>query len=332
MKHILVIAEIFEELIQPVTWELVAAARRIMDLENSGEIKIITLSDDPLPLADKIAEQTSMDVIGLKISGCRGYDSDVYKQALSWLIKNMEPSHILAAYTSQGRDFAPGLAIRLDAASISGVNNIKSDDKGLIYSRSVLSNNQNMILRPVPGIPVVLTIMPGVFKFDAPENSKKGRVDIFQAPFDFGSDSSGRICHKQIIKKKCENQALKQADIIVSAGRGIGEKENLEIIFQFAKCFSSSAVGTSRPLVDTGWIGYEHQVGITGASVAPKLYIACGISGSSQHLAGMENAQFVVSINSNPHAPIFRHSDLCIVEDAVEFIEAFLECRADRKC
>ncbi|MEN8210430.1 MAG: electron transfer flavoprotein subunit alpha/FixB family protein [Thermodesulfobacteriota bacterium] len=332
MKHILVIAEIFAGMIRPVTWELIAAARRIKTLETSGLIKIITLSDDPLPLADKIAEQTGMDVIGLKIPGCKSYDSDVYKKSLSWLIKNIELSHILAAHTSQGRDYAPGLAIRLKAASIPGVNKIKSDDKGLIYSRSVLSNNQNMILRPVSGIPVVLTIMPGIFKFDAPGNRKKGQVDIFDTPFDFESDSQGRICHKQIIKKTCENQALKKADIIVSAGRGIGEKENLEKAFQFAKCFSSSAVGASRPLVDTGWIGYEHQVGITGAVVAPKLYIACGISGSSQHLAGMKDAQFVISINSNPHAPIFRHSDLCIVEDVLEFIEAFLECRADREC
>ena len=91
MKHILVIAEIFEGLIQPVTWELVAAARRIMYLKNSSKIKIIIPSDNPLFFADKIAKQTGMDVIGLKISGCRGYDSDVYKQCISWLIKNMEP-------------------------------------------------------------------------------------------------------------------------------------------------------------------------------------------------------------------------------------------------
>ena len=107
------------------------------------------------------------------------------------------------------------------------------------------------------------------------------------------------------------------------------KKENLETIFQFAQCFSSSAVGASRPLVDMGWIRYEHQVGITGTTVMPKLYIACGISGSSQHLAGMKEAQFVVSINNNPDAPIFRHSDLCIVEDIHEFIQIFLKCQAD---
>ena len=84
-------------------------------------------------------------------------------------------------------------------------------------------------------------------------------------------------------------------------------------------------MGVSRPLVDMGWIGYEHQVGITGAMVAPKLYIACGISGSSQHLAGMKDAELVISINKNPAAPLFRHSDLCITEDVLEFIQAFLK-------
>jgi electron transfer flavoprotein alpha subunit len=127
------------------------------------------------------------------------------------------------------------------------------------------------------------------------------------------------------IKKSCENQALKGAKVIVAAGRGMKEKENLEFVFKFAKYFSSSAVGASRPLVDMGWIGYEHQVGVTGAVVAPELYIACGISGSSQHIAGMKDAGLVVSINKNPAAPLFFHSDLCIIEDALEFIPAFLK-------
>ncbi len=249
----------------------------------------------------------------------------------------MEPSHILAAHTSQGRDFAPGLAIKLKAASIPGVNEIRLDNKGLLYSRSVLGNTKNMIVRPVPGMPVVLTLIPGVFKSGNFDNPKTGQVEIHESSFEpgfkpgfkSGHDTTRRIRHQKIVKKSCENQALKEAKIIVSAGRGIGEKENLETIYQFAQCFSSSAVGASRPLVDMGWIRYEHQVGITGTRVMPKLYIACGISGSSQHLAGMKDAQFVVSINNNPDAPIFRHSDLCIVEDILEFIQAFVKCQAD---
>ena len=344
MKHILVIAEVFQGLIQPVTLELIAAALKIAELKKTGHIKIIVPAKDPLLLADKLAKQTGMDVIGLKIAGLKGYDSELYKECLSQLIKTMEPSHILIAHTSQGQDFAPGLAIKLKASSIPGVNEIRSDNKNLLYSRSVLGNTKHMIVRPVPGMPVVLTLMPGVFQpgnFDSPE---KGQVKILEGLFDLesesglkpglksGHDTTRRIRYQKILKKSCENQTLKGAKIIVSAGRGIGKKENLETIFQFAQYFSSSAVGASRPLIDMGWMSYERQVGITGTTVMPRLYIACGISGSSQHLAGMKDAQFVVSINNNPAAPIFRHSDLCIVEDIDEFIKAFLkEAKKDKE-
>ncbi len=325
MKQILVIAEILDGLIQPVTWELTAAAAKIRELKKAGQIKIIIPSDDPLPLAQEFAKQTGMDVIGLKNYDLKTYDSNVYKQCLFKLIKTIKPSHILTAHTSQGRDFASGLAIRLNTASIACVNKIKMDDKGLLYSRPVLGNTKNMMVRPAQGMPVVLTLMPGNFKPGNFDNRKKGQVEIHEIVFHPGCNNTRRIRHGKIIKKACENQTLKGAKIIVSAGRGVGEKENLDAIFQFAQCFSSSAVGASRPLVDMGWIGYEHQVGITGTAVSPRLYIACGISGSSQHLAGMKDAGFVVSINNNPDAPIFRHSDLCIIEDIDPFLQAFLK-------
>ncbi len=325
MKQILVLAEMLDGLIQPVTWEITAAAAKIKKLKESDQIKIIIPSDDPLPLAKEVAKQTGMDVIALKNSDLKNYDSDVYKQCLFKLIKTIEPSHILTAHTSQGQDFAPGLAIRLNAASIACVNGIKRDDKGLLYSRSVLGNTKNMIVRSAKGIPVVLTLMPGVFQPDNLDNKKKGQVEVHEIAFGPGSNNTRRIKHEKILKTPCENQTLKGARIIVSAGRGVGKKENLDAIFKFAQCFSSSAVGASRPLVDMGWIGYEHQVGITGTAVSPKLYIACGISGSSQHLAGMKDAKLVVSINNNPDAPIFRHSDLCIVEDIDSFLHAFLK-------
>ncbi|MCP4673182.1 MAG: electron transfer flavoprotein subunit alpha/FixB family protein [Desulfobacula sp.] len=199
------------------------------------------------------------------------------------------------------------------------------DDKGLLYSRPVLGNTKNMMVRPVEGMPVVLTLMPGVFKSDNFDNRKKGQVKIHEIAFDPGCNHTKRIRHGKILKRPCENQTLKEAKIIVSAGRGIEKKENLDVIFKCAECFSSSAVGASRPLIDMGWMGYEHQVGITGTAVLPRLYVACGISGSSQHLAGMKDAGFIVSINKNPDAPIFRHSDLCIVEDIHQFLQTFLK-------
>ncbi|OQY13278.1 MAG: hypothetical protein B6I31_01465 [Desulfobacteraceae bacterium 4572_19] len=165
--------------------------------------------------------------------------------------------------------------------------------------------------------------MPGMYKSVCRKEKKIGSVKIYKSSFKHNVNYKKRIQHQRITKTTRENHTLKEAKVIISAGRGIGKKENLEYIFKFAKCFSSSVVGASRPLVDMGWIEYEHQVGITGASVAPKLYIACGISGSSQHLAGIKDAEIIISINNNPAAPIFRHSDFCIVEDVLEFIQAF---------
>ncbi|GEM_PF-257727 len=399
MKQILVVAEIFQGKVQPVTWEIAGAALEIAkfktdkgycideredrrnrrenkDIEiksentckhkknigtkRSGVIKIIVPGDNPLPAAHEIAKHSLMDVIALKIPGLKTYDSEIYKTCLCRVIRQMEVSHVLTANTSQGRDFAPGLSLKLNAALISGVNAIKSYDKisnvsgavlqgsGIksikwngknpVFVRSVLGNTKDMIIRPAPDIPVVIMVMPGEFKsVENLDNNTGGKGHIYISKIPYIVDNSGVssnqdacltipiIIHGRILKKRCENKALKQARIIVAAGRGIGNKEQLSEIFKFAKCFSFSAIGASRPIVDMGWIGYEHQIGITGAKVAPELYIACGISGSSQHLAGMKNSGIVVCINKNPDAPIFRNSDLCIKADLFEFIHEFLK-------
>lgn len=332
MKPILIIAEVFQNRVRQVTWELVAAARKIAGLLSGQhfsdnpvvDMYIIVPSDNPKPLAEEISKRTGMAVIGIKNPELKFYTSELYTACLGPLIRKMNPSHVLAAHTSQGRDFAPGLSMELDAASIPCVNEVRSDKNDLVYSRPVFDNTKNMLIRPDPDRTVVLTIMPGVFKPDVHDPMTSGHVDIRTISGNPDSRGNRQIQHQQILKRPCENQALKTAKGIVAAGRGIGPKENLKLIFMLAQRLSFS-VGASRPLVDLGWIGYGHQVGITGASVSPDIYIACGISGSSQHIAGMRDAKFVISINKNPAAPIFRHSDLCITEDVIEFIHAFLE-------
>ena len=122
-----------------------------------------------------------------------------------------------------------------------------------------------------------------------------------------------------------ESSALAEASIIVAAGRGIKEEENLELIQQLASVFNGAAVGGSRPLCDLHWLEYKQQIGITGATVTPDLYLACGISGAAQHISGMRNAGFIVSVNIDPKAAIFNHSDVCIVEDLNTFIPTFME-------
>ncbi len=328
MKEILVIAEISAGKIRPVTYELIAAARKIeaflIQAGDASRIRVVIPASNPETLARKLAEETGIDTIGVKIAELKIYNSDLYIYCLKKLLKQLNPAHILIAHTSQGRDFAPGLALELQAAAISAVNGIRSEKDELIYSRPAFNNSKNMLLQPTACLPQLITLLPGSFKADFAKTKKPGTVEIKEINFAPATYNKNRIRHRQSRQRSGENQALKKAKIIISAGRGIKKPENLESVFKFAQCFATAAVGASRPLVDMGWIGYQHQVGITGATVAPEIYIACGISGSSQHLAGMKNAKFVVAINKNPQAPIFRHADICISADVIEFIETFL--------
>jgi electron transfer flavoprotein alpha subunit len=123
---------------------------------------------------------------------------------------------------------------------------------------------------------------------------------------------------------------FKDAEVIVAAGMGIGQREHLKWIDRLASLFPKASVGGTRLVCDRNWLGYDHQIGVTGATVAPALYIACGISGAAQHRMGMRGAGFVVAINSDPHAPIFAEADVCIVEDLVAFIPQVIKaCRSD---
>jgi len=332
VKNILIIAEILTDQIRPITYELITAARKIMEFHtqtgNAAQIQLIIPAAEPEPLAEKLATETGVDVIGIKAAEFATYSSDLYIDNLAKLLKNLTPSQILIAHSAQGRDFAPGLALELEAATIAGVNDIRTDNRELVYSRSTYNNSKNMLLRPLAGRPLVITVQPGSFKVNTAIADKPGTVTIHEITSAPAKSKKNRIRRRLTQQRSGENQALKKAKIVIAAGRGIKTPENLEHIVNFARCFTAAAVGVSRPLVDMNWIGYEHQVGITGATVTPDLYIACGISGSSQHLAGMKNAKFIVAVNKNPQAPIFRHADICINADVIEFIESFLKIKA----
>lgn len=336
MNPILVIAEILGNRIGPVTLELVSAARMIRDSypggssdkggdtrENNSRILIVVPHRRPVPLADQLAADTGLDTIALSLPDTRACRNEVVKEALVALMKKTAPSHVLAAHTALGREIAPGLAVRLGAASIAGVIGIRScspDGGAPVFTRPVMDNTRVQAVEPDPNLPAVLTLVPGAFPRFSGKAVSGGRVLEETAAIDL---RKLRTVQKKHLKPVGSSQALKSARVVVAAGRGIGEKENLGAVSQFAGAFPSSALAASRPLVDMGWIGYERQVGVTGASVSPDLYIACGISGSSQHLAGIKDAKYVVSINKNPDAPICRHSDLCITADVMAFIREF---------
>jgi electron transfer flavoprotein alpha subunit len=224
------------------------------------------------------------------------------------------PAYVCVAHSSQGQDFAPVLAVELDAACIGGVEAVLPTGEGVGFARPLYGGKIMAGIRPACET-AVLAVQPGIFKFTQPASSQAGSVDI-------RSLSAGPLGSRSLgIKQSATDTAgITEADVVVAAGQGIGDRNNLDLIHQLASMFTKSAVAGSRIVCDLGWLEYRCQVGVTGATVAPRLYIACGISGAIQHLTGIRGSEFIVAINKDPAAAIFQVADICIVEDLTTFI------------
>jgi len=311
----IIIGEVEEGKVLPVTYELVAFAREL----SPGPIAIIILGRDMASAAGEIAQRTGLEVIAVEHAFLDRYSSELWKDVLTEILPRYYPHYIVAAHTSLGQDYAPGLAVRLAACSITSVQGIVWEDGAPVFSRAIFNGKLLMDVRP-EGI-TVLTVQPGAFRPEVSERTAPGpvtRISIQLAP---------QAIVPQGRSSSAEEDALPltEAPVIISAGRGIGKQEHLDLVYQLAGLFAKAAVGGSRPVCDLGWLPYRSQVGMTGKTVTPKLYIACGISGTPQHVAGMKNSQLIVAINKDPHAAIFRIADYGIVEDLMVFIPLLLE-------
>lgn len=295
MKPIAVIVEHDGNEILSVTYELIHLANLLASEIHTSIVLII-----PGPGLPKMADElalTGIKIIDLAITGIEGYNGEAYKAALYGLFNALSPSHILVAHMAAGRDFAPGLAMRLNGTSIAGVNNLFWEDGVPLFSRSIFNGKKNALVLATK-TPCIAMVQPNAFiPPDLPLKTAAspvlhGPVETVKVPF------SGHEIKRLGIKESGQRgEDLELARVIVATGRGLGSKDNLTAIERFASFFSSSAVGVSRPLVDNGWLAYRFQVGITGARVSPEVYIACGISGSSQHLAGIMGSKTIIGIN-----------------------------------
>lgn len=315
---IIIIVEHARGDILPAAYELLALARTIRETTGS-EIRAVILGDDIQDAAEQFSAACAVPVTAVSDTGLRDYSAELYTMVLKALLTGMQPAYVCVSHSSQGADFAPGLALQLSAACVSGVEGVHAGEEGLRFYRSIYGGKIRAEIKPVAAT-TVLTLQPGSFKPDAAEEEAEACVQ----PFDITvpDPSFGRLILKTV---PSEGVDLSEAKVLVAAGRGIGEAENLDLVQQLAAQFPQSAICGSRPVIDAGWMPYSRQVGITGATVAPSLYIACGISGASQHVSGMRSAGFVVSINSDPGAAIFNASDICIVEDLTAFIPELIE-------
>ncbi len=263
--------------------------------------------------------QTGSRQLAIHVPGLDGYNGDAYRTILTHVLRGLDPTWVCVPGTAQGLDFAPGLAVRLGGNCISGVERIRQEGGTLAFART-LFNGKIVAEIGSATSPTVLMVRPGAFKIASGLPQGQGPIDV--RTVQWNSTGTRALGVKSV---EAADPALGEASVIVSAGRGVARRENLELVRRVAGLFSRSAVAGSRPLCDMGWLPYRSQVGQTGATVSPDLYFACGISGAQQHLAGMRGSKLTVAVNTDPHAAIFNEADLGILEDVEGFLSDLLE-------
>ena len=248
---------------------------------------------------------------------------DILTRQLVDLINQYKPEIVLAGATSLGRSFIPRVAAVINTGLTADCTGLDIDLEQMLLKQTRPTFGGNImatILCPSKR-PQMSTVRPRVFKKGVPDKIRNGQI----IKLDFKKDSAvSRTKLISFIEDVSEKIKLDEAEIIVSGGRGLGKPENFKLIEELAQCLGA-AVGSSRPPVDEGWIPYSHQVGQTGKTVCPKLYIACGISGSVQHLAGMGTSDTIVAINNDPAAPIFALATYGIVGDLFKVVPMMIE-------
>ncbi len=240
------------------------------------------------------------------------FNPDVHKSLLLSVIEQEQPDYIVFSHSSYGWDLAPRIAFSLKAAQISEVVEV-SDGSMVVPVCNAKLRRRVSVSTPVS----VITLQAGAFGLSEPPSGTPEVVEIT-------TDVSGTLTFQGYEAAEAGGVDLSKSEVIVSAGRGVGKPENVAIIEELAKALGGD-YGASRPVVDSEWVEHNRQVGTTGQTVAPKLYVACGISGAIQHLAGMKKSDFIVAVNTDKDAPIGEVADVLVVADLKQFVPALTE-------
>ena len=312
---ILVIAEQRDGALNRASWEAIAAAQQ------AGEpVKVAVAGAGIGGVAQELAAADVAEVIALEHDALAMYTPDGFVAALEALIGAEQPSLVFLSHTYQTRDFAPKLAARLDRAIIVDVTGLKGSGGDRLYVRSVFQGKLSADVRPKGPAPHIVTFQIGAYRGDAVK--KGGGAPVRQAA---ASVDASAIRQKPEAPFKEAKQAvdLSQAERIVAVGRGIKGQEHLAVAESLAMALGAE-VAASRPICDAGWLPMDRQIGSSGQTVAPKLYVALGISGAIQHLVGMKGSRTIVAINKDPEAPIFEIADYGIAGDLFEIVPALV--------
>ena len=318
-KDVWVFCEQKKGIIQTISFELLGEGKKLAK-KLGGKLCAVLLGENIESKVDEAAWRGADKVYLVDDARLKNYQDDSYTKVLVELVKEYKPEVILCGATVIGRSLISRVAITIDAGLTADCTGLDIDEKErlLLQTRPAFGGNIMATIITPNHRPQMSTVRHKVMK--EPELNKSHKAEVIKKKY--GDDIlSSRTKIIDIVEEIEETINLSEADIIVSGGRGIGSPENFSHIKELAKVLGA-AVGASRATVDAGWIPYSHQVGQTGKTVCPKLYIACGISGQIQHLIGMQSSKVILAINKDPDAPIFKVATYGIVGDIFEVVPA----------
>lgn len=307
--------------IQNVSLELLGKGRELSG-KLSDKLTAVLLGNNVKNLCEEIVAYGADEVICVDDKNLKMYTTNNYAKALCDVIEKKKPEIVLIGATTIGRDLAPRVSATLKTGLTADCTSLEIDDetKGLLMTRPAFGGNIMATIVCPDHRPQMSTVRPGVMQKLPKDNSKAGIIEHFNVKFE--DDKSVEVL--KYVKENVKKVNIEDANILISAGRGIGSKENMNKLYELADLLGAE-VSASRAVVDSGWVDKARQVGQTGKTVRPDLYIACGISGAIQHLAGMEESEFIIAINKNNEAPIFEVADVGIVGDVNKVVRNLID-------
>ncbi len=319
-SDVLVLAEVQRGTLADITFELLAAGRALVAA--GGEVVVAVLSENGAAFAPALGAADR--ILLVDHPALANYAPEPFLTALAEVVGARAPRAVLLGATSIGWDLAPLLAARLEAPLALGCKEVAAEDSALKVTASFCGGKMLAELR-IDRAPAVLMVLPGSYR--AAEAAGKAQVEQWALS---GSLEAAAIRFEEFLLPEAGDVDITQQDVLVAVGRGIQQKENVELAEQLAQVLGG-AVCASRPVVDQGWLPTTRQVGKSGMTVRPKLYLAFGISGAPEHQEGMKNSELIVAVNTDPRAPIFEIAHYGAQVDALELIPALVEAIQARK-
>jgi len=318
---ILVVVEQREGKLNRVSWETIAAGQAL-SADTGWTLEAAVVGKGVRSFASEVAAKKVSKVYAIESPKLEPYTPDAFSAALKQFIATKQPKIVLMPHTYQVRDFVPKLATAMGRTAITDCIGYKNDDGKLLFTRQMFQGKLAADVTFTCDAPWFVTFQNGAFRGDKAEvGASAAAVETVNLEI---ADGVIRNKPQEVFKEAKQAVDLTQAEIIVSVGRGIKEQKNIELAKQLAEALGGE-LAASRPICDNGWLPMDRQIGSSGQTVAPKLYLALGISGAIQHIVGMKGARTIVAVNKDSEAPIFEIADYAVVGNLFDIVPPLIE-------